>query len=105
MSSPNVQRITNGLIGKTVAIILSLLGISLILWLDRWLIEHGDLPEFSGDINIGLLLLMGHLTGFHCVGMCGPLVFGYTTKIAGSGHKSPTQPIFYTVSVKRLPIP
>lgn len=88
MNSANLQKTSHGLIGKIAAIILSLIGIGLILWLDRWMISHADLPEFTGEINIGLLLLMGFLTGFHCVGMCGPLVFGYTTKIATQGHKS-----------------
>ncbi len=88
MNPDGTPNTTYGLIGKISAILLSLLGIGLILWMDRWMIGHGDLPELAGDVNIGLLLLMGFLTGFHCVGMCGPLVFGYTTKMAGAGHKS-----------------
>jgi sulfite exporter TauE/SafE len=88
MNPGGTQNTTYGLIGKISAILLSLLGIGLILWMDRWMIGHGDLPELAGDVNIGLLLLMGFLTGFHCVGMCGPLVFGYTAKMAGAGHKS-----------------
>ncbi len=95
MNPPNAKNISHGLIGKIAAVLLSLLGIGLILWMDRWLIGHGDLPELTGDINIGLLLLMGFLTGFHCVGMCGPLVFGYTAKIAGAGHKSYATHLLY----------
>ncbi|MGD0959683.1 MAG: sulfite exporter TauE/SafE family protein [Methylomonas sp.] len=95
MNSPNAQNNARGLIGKSAAVLLSLLGIGLILWMDRWLIGHDDLPDFSGGVNIGLLLLMGFLTGFHCVGMCGPLVFGYTAKIAGAGHKSYATHLLY----------
>jgi len=40
------------------------------------------------DINFGLLLLIGFLTSFHCVGMCGPLILGYAAKEAKAGHKS-----------------
>ena len=88
MNSSSAHINTHALIGKISAILLSLAGIGLILWIDRWMISHGDLPELTGDVNIGLLLLMGFLTGFHCVGMCGPLVFGYTAKMAGAGQKS-----------------
>ncbi|MEN4099224.1 MAG: sulfite exporter TauE/SafE family protein, partial [Anaerolineaceae bacterium] len=34
------------------------------------------------------LFFVGFLTGFHCVGMCGPLVVGYTAKYASSGTQS-----------------
>jgi hypothetical protein len=40
-------------------------------------------------MNYGLLFLVGFLTSFHCVGMCGPLVIGYTAKSAKLGADDP----------------
>lgn len=73
---------------KIAAVTLALLGISFILWLDSWLINQSDMPKLSRDMSYGLLILIGFLTSFHCVGMCGPLILGYTAKSAGNGHKS-----------------
>ncbi len=78
----------NSIIKKILAITLALLGIAFILWLDRWFTAHVDLPKFNEEMSFGLLLLIGFLTSFHCVGMCGPLILGYVTKNARSGHKS-----------------
>ncbi|QJD31367.1 sulfite exporter TauE/SafE family protein [Methylococcus geothermalis] len=47
-----------------------------------------DMPKLSRDTSYGLLFFVGFLTGFHCVGMCGPLVVGYTAKYASAGTKS-----------------
>jgi sulfite exporter TauE/SafE len=73
---------------KIAAVTIALLGIGFILWLDSWFINHSDMPKLSRDMSYGLLILIGFLTSFHCVGMCGPLILGYTAKSASSGHKS-----------------
>lgn len=67
---------------------MALLGIGFILWLDSWFMDHAEMPKLGRDISYGLLLLIGFLTSFHCVGMCGPLILGYTAKTAAQGHKS-----------------
>lgn len=73
---------------KSAVVILALVGISFILWLDSWFMDHTDTPKLGRDISYGLLILIGFLTSFHCVGMCGPLILGYTANSATSGHKS-----------------
>jgi len=78
----------NGIVKKTAMITLALLGIIFILWLDSWFMDHAGMPNLTGDVNYGLLILIGFLTSFHCVGMCGPLILGYTAKSASSGQKS-----------------
>ena len=50
--------------------------------------SHTDMPQLSRDMGYGLLFLVGFLTGFHCVGMCGPLIIGYAAKQATAGAKS-----------------
>jgi sulfite exporter TauE/SafE len=82
---------TNGLfivLKKIAAVTLALLGIGFILWLDSWFMNHSDMPKLSRDMGYGLLVLVGFLTSFHCVGMCGPLILGYVAKSATNGHKS-----------------
>ncbi|WP_374090049.1 sulfite exporter TauE/SafE family protein [Methylomicrobium lacus] len=89
-SSQTVSR--PGRFGKALkriaAVTLALLGIGFILWLDSWFMDHAEMPKLGRDIGYGLLMLIGFLTSFHCVGMCGPLILGYTAKTAAKGHKS-----------------
>ncbi|MDP2904430.1 MAG: sulfite exporter TauE/SafE family protein [Methylovulum sp.] len=70
------------------AVALALTGIAFILWLDSWFMDHADMPKLGSDMSYGLLILVGFLTSFHCVGMCGPLILGYTAKNATKGYKS-----------------
>lgn len=63
-------------------------GIALIVWLDGYLEQVKGLPTLSRDMSFGLLFIVGLFTGFHCVGMCGALVLGYTTKLASGGRPS-----------------
>jgi sulfite exporter TauE/SafE/copper chaperone CopZ len=46
-----------------------------------------ELPQISQNMGYGLLFLLGLLTGFHCVGMCGGFVVSYVTKGAKEGKK------------------
>ena len=73
---------------RIVMLIVALTGIGFILWLDSWFMDHADMPKFSRDMNYALLVLIGFLTSFHCVGMCGPLILGYTANNATRGYKS-----------------
>lgn len=75
-------------IKKTAAVSIALLGIGFILWLDSWFMDHAEMPKLGRNISYGLLFLIGFLTSFHCVGMCGPLILGYVAKSAARGHKS-----------------
>ena len=38
------------------------------------------IPRFDQGVSFGLLFVTGLLTGFHCVGMCGGFVIGYTAR-------------------------
>jgi len=73
---------------KLAAVTVALAGIVLILWLDSWFMHHADMPKLGRDMGYGLLFLVGFLTGFHCVGMCGPLIIGYTAKQATNGTRA-----------------
>lgn len=76
---------------------LALGGIAFILWLDSWFMDHAEMPKLSEEFNVGLLLLIGFLSSFHCVGMCGPLILGYAAKHAKAGHASHWTHVWYVV--------
>ncbi|MDD1605771.1 MAG: sulfite exporter TauE/SafE family protein [Methylococcaceae bacterium] len=87
-----------GLLFKRLAAIsLALIGIAFILWLDSWFMDHADMPQMRSDMSYGLLLLIGFLTSFHCVGMCGPLILGYTARETAQGHKSHITHLLYGI--------
>ncbi len=70
---------------RLLAFLFGIAGIALIVYLDARLRSNTSLPELSLDMSSGLLFVVGFLTGFHCVGMCGALVLGYATKSASTG--------------------
>jgi len=60
-------------------------------------VETIQLPEISQNMGYGLLLIVGLLTGFHCVSMCGGFVLSYTAKDAQNGRSSHKSHIYYGV--------
>ena len=58
-------------------------------------VDGVNVPEISQNMGYGLLFVVGLLTGFHCIGMCGPFVVGYTTKDAQEGRKSHFSHVMY----------
>jgi len=60
---------------------LGLAGIAALLWLGALLTQgRPHIPRFDQDVSYGLLFVTGLLTGFHCIGMCGGFVIGYTAR-------------------------
>lgn len=70
---------------RTLVILLILSGIIVLLNLDTVLSGHPELPANGERLSYALLLIAGLFTGFHCMGMCGALVVGYTVKAAAGG--------------------
>jgi sulfite exporter TauE/SafE/copper chaperone CopZ len=54
-----------------------------------------EIPGGGEAGSVFLLFIVGILTGFHCVSMCGAFVVSYTTKNAMKGHKSFKQHLVY----------
>lgn len=63
-------------------------GVLLVVYLDGYFEHVKGLPTLSRDMSYGLLFIVGLFTGFHCVGMCGAMVLGYTAKLASGGRPS-----------------
>lgn len=74
--------------GRLLVALLALAAIVAILILGDQLAERMHLPQFDRSMSYGLLFLIGFVTGFHCVGMCGAFVVGYTASAAASGKRS-----------------
>ncbi len=55
------------------------------------------IPEISQSMSYGLLFLVGLLTGFHCISMCGGFVVSYTTKAAEEGRKAHKSHLMYGI--------
>lgn len=50
-----------------------------------WIIKYSfnfNFPEITPGMGLALIFVIGILTSFHCVGMCGGFVLSYTTKDA-----------------------
>ncbi len=77
---------TGGLVKRIAVIIFGAAGIMLLFQLDS-LFELGLSPtDLNQNLNYGLLFLVGVFTSFHCIGMCGGFVVGYTADAARSGR-------------------
>jgi sulfite exporter TauE/SafE/copper chaperone CopZ len=80
---------------KIAGFILGATGIFLIIFLDAKLISAGGAPDVSQHMGFGLILTLGLLTGFHCVGMCGGFVLSYTADDARLGRSSHLSHVLY----------
>ena len=78
---------------KIIGISFGIIGLLIIGYFLFKIVEGVNLPEISQNMGYGLLFIVGLLTGFHCVSMCGGFVIGYTTKDAEKGIK-PTRSHF-----------
>jgi len=54
-----------------------------------------EIPSIGENGSLLLLFMVGILTGFHCIAMCGGFVVSYTAKNALTGHKSYKQHFAY----------
>ncbi len=77
--------------------IFTLVGIIVVGYFLFQFVEGIQLPRITQGMGYGLLLLVGFLTGFHCIGMCGGFVVGYTTKCAQDNKKPHKAHLMYAV--------
>ncbi|MBU0472040.1 MAG: sulfite exporter TauE/SafE family protein, partial [Nanoarchaeota archaeon] len=67
---------------KTFGWIFGILGIIIIGYFLLKLTDGINTPQISQNMSYGLLFIVGLLTGFHCIAMCGGFVVSYTAKAA-----------------------
>ncbi len=80
---------------RLLGIISGVIGLVIIGYFFFMLTEGISLPEISQNMGLGLLFLVGLLTGFHCISMCGGFVISYTTKDAKEGRKPHVSHLMY----------
>ncbi len=81
---------------KTLAAaMLGLVGVLLIIFLDAKFISRSGAPDISQHMGFGLIFLLGLLTGFHCVGMCGGFLLSYAAEDARLGRSSYLSHVLY----------
>ena len=80
---------------KLLGLILGVAGILLIIFFDTEWITKGGEPDIAQHMSLGLVFLVGLLTGFHCVGMCGGFVLSYTAADAREGRSSYLSHVLY----------
>ncbi len=73
---------------KLVGLLLGFAGILLIIFFDTEWISKGGEPDIAQHLSLDLIFVLGLLTGFHCVGMCGAFVLSYTADDASAGRSA-----------------
>ncbi len=82
---------------KALGVIFGILGILAIAYFGFKFADAITLPEISQNMGYGLLFVVGLLTGFHCISMCGGFVVGYTTKHVQEGTKAHKSHLMYAI--------
>ena len=77
-----------GPLEKFFGLLIGVIGILLIIFFDTEWISKGGEPDITQHLSLGLIFVLGLLTGFHCVGMCGGFVLSYTADDASAGRTS-----------------
>ena len=80
---------------KLAGLIIGVAGILLIILFDTEWISHGGAPDISQHMSLYLIFVLGLLTGFHCIGMCGGFVLSYTADDARAGRRSYVSHLLY----------
>jgi uncharacterized protein len=81
-------------IGK---IVLLMVGIYFLINFSSFLGGNFSVPQSQEPLNYALLFVAGTLTGFHCAGMCGALVVGYTVRMANQGGSKYLTHLYYGI--------
>ncbi|MBY6240524.1 sulfite exporter TauE/SafE family protein [Methylosinus sp. Sm6] len=80
---------------KIAGFVIGVAGIGLLIYLDANWIGDSGAPDISRHMSLDLIFLLGLLTGFHCVGMCGGFVLSYTAEDAREGRPSLRSHLLY----------
>jgi sulfite exporter TauE/SafE len=74
---------------------LLVVGIYFLLNFSSFLNGSFSLPQSQEPLSFALLFIAGTFTGFHCAGMCGSLVIGYTVRSANQGGAKYLTHLYY----------
>jgi sulfite exporter TauE/SafE/copper chaperone CopZ len=94
---PAVAMKKTGLVKRVLVVVSALLGIAALLSLDKFFASDLSLADLGSKANYGILFLIGILTSFHCIGMCGGFVLGYTSSVGGTMRAASWRHLVYGV--------
>ncbi len=77
--------------------IFGIAGVLIVAYFLFGFVEGIEMPKISQNMGYGLLFLVGLLTGFHCVAMCGGFIISYTAKDAQEGRKNHKSHLMYGI--------
>lgn len=78
-------------------VMLLVAGIYFLLNFSSFLSGNFSAPSSHEPLSFALLFIAGTFTGFHCAGMCGSLVIGYTVRAANKGGAKYLTHLYYGV--------
>ncbi|HEY8065976.1 MAG TPA: sulfite exporter TauE/SafE family protein [Methylosinus sp.] len=82
-------------LARTSGLLLGLAGVALLVFIDTHWIGEAGAPDIGRHMSLDLIFLLGLLTGFHCIGMCGGFVLSYTAEDARLGRPSYRSHLLY----------
>ena len=80
---------------KNMGWIIAIIGVIVLGYFGLRFVEGINLPTISPAMSLGLIFIVGLLTGFHCIAMCGGFVLSYTANDAKEGRSSYRSHLFY----------
>lgn len=83
---------------STLGWILGVIGLIIIGYFILGFVDKIPLPELSPSMGFWLIFVVGLLTGFHCVAMCGGFVVSYTANDVKEGRSTTMSHIKYGVA-------
>ena len=81
-----VRKQKSPLTKRLLLTLLATAGIFFLFQLNQLISLDISLEKVEKDVQYGLIFMVGLLTSFHCIGMCGGFVLSYTATGAKSGH-------------------
>lgn len=73
---------------SVMGVIFTIIGFVAVIYFLLRISDMIALPNISSGMSYGLLFVVGLITGFHCIAMCGGFVVSYTANDAKHGRKS-----------------
>ena len=80
---------------STIGWIAAVIGLIIVGYFTLGIVDKIALPNLSPSMGLGLIFVVGLLTGFHCVAMCGGFVVSYTANDAKEGRSQAMSHIKY----------
>jgi uncharacterized protein len=81
------SKISNIIKKPAYGVTIGIVGLLILFYFAFQIYGSFNMPQISQGMSYGLLFVVGLLTGFHCIGMCGGFVVSYTIKGTKLGKK------------------